>query len=42
MYYVTYLHKDHKGDFGVSFPDFPGCTTAVKNLAEVQQAAQRP
>jgi predicted RNase H-like HicB family nuclease len=41
MDYVAYLHKDRKGDFSVSFPDFPGCITAVKNLAEVQQAATK-
>jgi len=25
MDYIAYLHKDSKSDFGVSFPDFPGC-----------------
>jgi predicted RNase H-like HicB family nuclease len=41
MNYVAYLHKDRKGNFSVSFPDFPGCVAAVKNLAKVQQAATK-
>ena len=32
MEYIAYLHKDPKSDFGVSFPDFPGCITAGKTL----------
>jgi hypothetical protein len=27
-YYVGLLHKDADSDYGVSFPDFPGCITA--------------
>jgi hypothetical protein len=30
--YIAYLHKDRKSDYGVSFPDFPGCITAGKTL----------
>jgi predicted RNase H-like HicB family nuclease len=30
--YIAYLHKDRKSDFGVSFPDLPGCVTAGKTL----------
>ena len=26
--YIAFLHKEADGDFGVSFPDFPGCVTA--------------
>jgi predicted RNase H-like HicB family nuclease len=29
MEYIAYLHKEKKSDFGVSFPDFPGCVTAA-------------
>jgi len=29
---IAYLHKEGKSDFGVSFPDFPGCITARKSL----------
>jgi predicted RNase H-like HicB family nuclease len=39
MDYIAYLHKDSDSDFGVSFPDFPGCVTAGKTLQEAQQMA---
>jgi predicted RNase H-like HicB family nuclease len=37
--YIAYLHKDRKSDFGVSFPDFPGCITAGKTLEEARRLA---
>src|ERR1700719_3988287 len=39
MDYIAYLHKDRKSDFGVSFPDFPGCVTAGKTLDEARRMA---
>jgi predicted RNase H-like HicB family nuclease len=39
MDYIAYLHKDSKSDFGVSFPDFPGCVTAGKSLDEASRKA---
>ncbi|MHB8501681.1 MAG: type II toxin-antitoxin system HicB family antitoxin [Candidatus Acidiferrales bacterium] len=39
MEYIAYLHKDGKSDFGVSFPDFPGCVTAGKSLDEARRRA---
>ena len=39
MDYIAYLHKDSKSDFGVSFPDFPGCVTAGKSLDEASHKA---
>jgi len=39
MEYIAYLHKDSKSDFGVSFPDFPGCVTAGKTLEEARRMA---
>src|SRR5260370_9321114 len=39
MDYIAYLHKDSKSDFGVSFPDFPGCVTAGKSLEEARRKA---
>ncbi len=39
MDYIAYLHKDRKSDFGVSFPDFPGCVTAGKSLEEARRRA---
>jgi predicted RNase H-like HicB family nuclease len=39
MEYVAYLHKDRDSDYGVSFPDFPGCITAGKTLDEASRMA---
>src|SRR5260370_24903642 len=39
MDYIAYLHKDPKSDFGVSFPDFPGCVTAGRTLEEAHRMA---
>lgn len=39
MEYIAYLHKDRNSDFGVSFPDFPGCVTAGKTLEEAHRMA---
>jgi predicted RNase H-like HicB family nuclease len=39
MEYIAYLHKDRDSDFGVSFPDFPGCVTAARTLDEAQRMA---
>ena len=39
MDYIAYLHKEAKSDFGVSFPDFPGCVTAGKTLDEARTLA---
>ena len=39
MDYIAYLHKDRDSDFGVSFPDFPGCVTAGRTLDEANRMA---
>jgi len=39
MEYIAYLHKDRDSDYGVSFPDFPGCITAGKTLDEASRMA---
>ena len=39
MDYIAYLHKDGKSDFGVSFPDFPGCITAGRTLEKARRLA---
>ena len=39
MEYIAYLHKEGESDFGVSFPDFPGCITAGKTLDEASRFA---
>lgn len=33
-YYVALVQKDTDSDFGVSFPDFPGCVSGGSTLAE--------
>jgi predicted RNase H-like HicB family nuclease len=37
--YIAYLHKDKRSDYGVSFPDFPGCITAGETLEEAKRLA---
>jgi predicted RNase H-like HicB family nuclease len=37
--YIALLRKDTKSDFGVDFPDFPGCVTAGKTLEEGRRLA---
>jgi predicted RNase H-like HicB family nuclease len=39
MNYLAYLHKDPNSDYGVSFPDFPGCITVGRTLDEAQRMA---
>lgn len=34
--YIAVVHKDSSSDFGVSFPDFPGCTTGGKSIDDVK------
>ncbi len=38
--YIAIVHKDHNSDFGISFPDFPGCVTAGNNIDEAKDMAQ--
>lgn len=37
--YIALIHKEAKSDYGVSFPDFPGCTTAGRTLNEARTRA---
>lgn len=37
--YIAVVHRDPKGDFGVSFPDFPGCITAGATIDEAKDRA---
>ena len=34
--YIAVVHKEPKSDFGVSFPDFPGCITAGSSIDEAK------
>ncbi len=38
--YIAIVHKEPNSDFGVSFPDFPGCITAGVNIDEAKDMAQ--
>ena len=33
-HYIALIRKDNDSDFGVSFPDFPGCVTAGSSIQE--------
>lgn len=37
--YVGLVHKDHDSDYGVSFPDLPGCITAGNTIEEAREMA---
>ena len=37
--YIALLRKDPDSDFGVDFPDFPGCITAGSTLEETRAMA---
>ena len=37
--YIALIHKDSDSDFGVSFPDLPGCITAGTTLDEARAMA---
>ena len=38
--YIAIVHKESKTDFGISFPDFPGCITAGQTVDEAKDLAQ--
>jgi len=38
--YIAIVHKEPQSDFGVSFPDFPGCITAGSDIDEAKDMAQ--
>lgn len=38
--YLALIHKEADSDFGVSFPDFPGCITAGSTLDEALSMAR--
>ena len=37
--YIALMRKEPKSDFGVNFPDFPGCITGGKTLDEAKDRA---
>ena len=38
--YISLIHKDAHSDYGVSFPDFPGCITAGRYLDDARAMAE--
>ena len=40
MNYIALMHKTPSSDYGVSFPDFPGCITAGTTLDEAKSLAR--
>jgi predicted RNase H-like HicB family nuclease len=38
--YIGLIHKEAASDYGVSFPDLPGCVTAGRSLEEARVMAQ--
>ena len=39
-YYIALIHKEAGSDYGVSFPDFPGCITVGADLDEARARAE--
>ena len=37
--YIGLVHKEQQSDYGVSFPDLPGCVTAGRTLEEAKEMA---
>lgn len=37
--YIAIIHKEPESDYGVSFPDLPGCVTAGATLDEARDMA---
>lgn len=37
--YIALIHKDAESDYGVSFPDLPGCVTAGTDLDDARAMA---
>ena len=38
--YIAIIHKDAESDFGVAFPDFPGCVSAGRTPDEARVMAE--
>ncbi|MGH6858246.1 MAG: type II toxin-antitoxin system HicB family antitoxin, partial [Methylocella sp.] len=38
--YVGLIHKEAESHYSVSFPDFPGCITAGRDLDEARAMAE--
>ncbi|MFL6197171.1 MAG: type II toxin-antitoxin system HicB family antitoxin [Thermoanaerobaculia bacterium] len=38
--YIALVRKDPDSDYGIEFPDFPGCVTAATDLEEARALAE--
>jgi predicted RNase H-like HicB family nuclease len=38
--YLALLRKDPDSDYGIEFPDFPGCVTAAEELEQARELAE--
>src|SRR5438046_10694111 len=38
--YIALIHKDADSDYGISFPDLPGCVTAGSTIDEAMAMAR--
>lgn len=39
-HFIALIHKEAGSDYGVSFPDLPGCVTAGRTVAEARRMAR--
>ena len=39
--HIALIHKEPGSDYGVSFPDFPGCITAGTTVDEARRMAEK-
>jgi predicted RNase H-like HicB family nuclease len=39
--YIALIHKEPGSDYGVSFPDFPGCITAGTTVDEARRITEK-
>ncbi len=38
--YLALLRKDPDSDYGIEFPDFPGCVTAAEDMEQARELAE--
>jgi predicted RNase H-like HicB family nuclease len=38
--YIALMRKDPDSDYGIEFPDFPGCVTAAEDMKQARELAE--
>jgi predicted RNase H-like HicB family nuclease len=38
--YIALMRKDPDSDYGIEFPDFPGCVTAAEDMEQARELAE--